>query len=181
MTSNLTLQDTSSFYMGYGAVPVERYALHPVDIDAVDGLWDVIQDDFELTILDINDVDYAGRSIRHNIHDGVFSLFAIMDLAEHEASKRICGFITVVIESNTLHLDDGEITKKWLTVNHGFLYREKPVTDLMLSDGLRQFEAMAKEKNCNSVRIKGRSGWSKVLKKHGYATRMIVLEKKIDT
>lgn len=175
MTLSSTSPATSEFQLGYGGVIICRYALYPIERDELPGLWDRIQADFELTILDINDRDYNGETIYDNIINGTFTLFAVIDVE----ANHICGFITIVIEGQTLHLHDGDKTSKWITVNHGFLYRDSPLNTTMLDDGLLQIEAAGREQGCGSIRIKGRLGWSKWFRKRGYNTHMIMMEKPI--
>ena len=51
--------------------------------------------------------------------------------------------------------------------------------DDYLYDSMGAFENFARMNHCNSIRLEGRRGWSKILKPYGFEEKAIVLERNI--
>lgn len=51
--------------------------------------------------------------------------------------------------------------------------------DLLYSQGMALVEGFALDEGCEIIRFRGRRGWVKVLKKHGYEETQVICEKRI--
>tara|TARA_Y100001963_G_scaffold139488_1_gene205373 strand:- start:121 stop:531 length:411 start_codon:yes stop_codon:yes gene_type:complete len=51
--------------------------------------------------------------------------------------------------------------------------------DDYLYDSMSMFEDFARTNGCDSIRLEGRRGWSKILKPYGFEEAAVVLERKI--